>query len=99
MHARVSRMSVSADRIDDMTRGFQDQDLENLKGQSGFRGVTLMADRSSGDVIGITYWDSEDDLRSSEDAGSQARQHAAEAGSASGEPNVERLEVVFDEMV
>jgi heme-degrading monooxygenase HmoA len=99
MHARVSRLSVSADRIDDLTRGFQDQDLENLKSQSGFRGVTLMADRSSGEVTGITYWESEDDLRSSEEAGSQARSRAAEAGSASDEPSVERLEVVFDEMV
>jgi len=99
VHARVSRLKVSADRIDDLTQGFQESDLENLKGQSGFKGVTLMADRSSGDVIGVTFWESEDDLRSSEEAGEQARTRAAEAGQAGSQPQVERYEVVLDEMV
>jgi heme-degrading monooxygenase HmoA len=99
MHARISRMKVSADKIDELTEGFQQRDLDNLKGQSGFKGATLMGDRSSGEVIGITYWESEGDLSSSEQAGEEARTHAAEAGEAGREPEVSRYEVTFDEMV
>jgi heme-degrading monooxygenase HmoA len=61
--------------------------------------LKVSGDRSSGDVIGITYWESEDDLRASEEAGEQARTHAAEAGQSSGEADVARYEVVLDEMV
>jgi heme-degrading monooxygenase HmoA len=48
--------------------------------------------------VAVTFWESEDALRESEDAVKDARERAAETGGA-GEPRVERFEVILDTMV
>jgi heme-degrading monooxygenase HmoA len=39
-----------------------------FKGLDGFNGFTLIADRSSGKVIGVSFWESEEAMQASEDA-------------------------------
>ena len=63
---------------------------------SGFKGMLALADRSSGKMVGITLWESEDALRQSEEAANQLRSGAAGAGRAE-IVSVERFEVVVDE--
>jgi heme-degrading monooxygenase HmoA len=64
----------------------------------GFKGMTLLTDRQSGKTVAVTFWETQDALRDSEDAVKDARQRAVETGGA-GEPHVERFEVILDTMV
>ena len=98
MHARVTRLQMSADRIDDATRQLREEQLPRFRDQQGYKGFTVMADRGSGNVLGVSFWESEGDLQASEELGHESRSAAAETGGASGEPQVERYEVLFDDM-
>jgi heme-degrading monooxygenase HmoA len=55
-----------------------------------------MADRSSGRLVAVSYWESESDMQASEDATRESREAAAEVAGASGGPRVERYEVLLD---
>jgi heme-degrading monooxygenase HmoA len=56
------------DKIDDAASGFEQNDIPMFKGLDGFNGFTLIADRSSGKVIGVSFWESEEAMQASEDA-------------------------------
>jgi heme-degrading monooxygenase HmoA len=68
-----------------------------FKKLDGFKGMTLLTERQTGKTIAVTFWESEDALRQSEEAVKDARSRAAESGGA-GEPQVERFEVILDTM-
>jgi heme-degrading monooxygenase HmoA len=46
----------------------------------GNQGATLLVDRDSGKAITITYWDTEEHLRSSAEQANKLRQEAADTG-------------------
>jgi heme-degrading monooxygenase HmoA len=96
MHARVNTLQMDPQRIDDATRQLEEEDIPKFREIDGFRGLTLLADRASGKVIATTYWDSEEQMRNSEDAVKEARKRAAETGGASADPQVEQFEVAVD---
>jgi heme-degrading monooxygenase HmoA len=98
MHARQSTLQASPEKIDDMVQMLRDQQLPTLKEQQGYKGFTVMADRGSGKVVGLSYWESEGDLQASEEVGDRARSEAAQTGGATAEPTVERYEVLLDDM-
>jgi heme-degrading monooxygenase HmoA len=83
-------------RIDDALRQLEEQDIPGFREIDGFRGFTVLSDRSSGKVVATSYWDSEEQMRASEDAVKEARQRAADTGGASSEAQVERYEVSLD---
>ncbi len=98
MHARVSYIDAeSADRIDGVVEQVESDIVPTLKEQDGFKGMTVLADRESGRMIALTYWESEDALKTSEEVANKARGEAAETAG-SPEPRVERYEVAVDEM-
>ncbi len=99
MHARTGTLQVSPERIDDVVSMLRDQQIPQYRDQQGYKGFTVLADRDSGTVVGISFWESEDDLQASEDLAEQARSQAADTGEASGEPKVGRYEVLLDDMV
>lgn len=96
MHARVNTLQMDSERIDQALRQLEEQDIPAFREMDGFRGFTVLADRSTGKVIATSYWDSEEQMRASEDAVKEARKRAAETGGASSEPEVERYEVALD---
>ena len=96
MHARMSVFEGSGDRLDQIVRRVESEALPILREQSGFKGFTVLGDRSSGRVVATSYWDSEDDMRASEDAVRESREAAAEAIGASGGPQVTQYEVLLD---
>jgi heme-degrading monooxygenase HmoA len=98
MHARVTTLQLDPSKIDDAAAGLEQNDIPMFKGLDGFKGFTLIADRSSGKAIGTSYWESEEAMKASEEAVKDARAKAAETGGASAEPQVERFEVVLDTM-
>jgi heme-degrading monooxygenase HmoA len=96
MHARMTVIEGSAERIDEVAGQVESDVLPLLRGQSGFKGFTVMGDRSSGRVIAMSYWSSEQDMEASENAVRESRQRAAEAVGATGGPQVEYYEVLID---
>ena len=98
MHARVTTLTLDPGKVDDVIGQLEREDLDKLKATDGFRGMTLLIDRSSGKGIGTTYWDSEAAMKAAEQVGDETRRRAAETGGA-GEPQVERFEVAIDTFV
>jgi heme-degrading monooxygenase HmoA len=74
----------------------QEQTLPQLRKMDGFKGFVTLADRQSGKVLGVAFWESEEALRATEDAVSDVRSGAAEAagGTVAG---VEQYEVIVYE--
>jgi heme-degrading monooxygenase HmoA len=95
MHARLTRLEGSPERIDDAVRQTDDVWLPKLREIDGFRGVTTLADRSTGMIVTITYWESEDAMRASDEKVTDVRKDVADAVAVRSQPIVERYEVVI----
>jgi hypothetical protein len=93
MHARVSVFEAeNPDQVDGMLRQVREQVLPQAKQMDVFKGLIALGDRQSGKTLGITFWESEEAMRASEEAANRMRSETAEA---SGEQivGVERYEV------
>ena len=97
MHARVTTLDMEPARVDQVRDRLEAEDVPEFKKLDGFKGMTLLTDRQSGKTVAITFWESEDALRASEEAVRGARERAAEGGGG-GAPQVERFEVILDTM-
>ena len=96
MYARLTTIQGLPDRMDDATRHVQEQTLPQLRQMDGFEGFVALADRQSGRLVGVAFWESEEALRATEEAVSNVRSGAAEAAGG-GVAGVEEYEVVFYE--
>jgi heme-degrading monooxygenase HmoA len=97
MHARSGAFRLSAEKVDDAISTFESEQLPRYKEQDGYKGFTLLADRDSGEVLGISFWESEDALKASDELGEEARSEVNERGEAEAEPETKRWEVVVDD--
>ena len=97
MFARVSTFQGPPDRTAEGIRVAREQILPAARLQEGFLGIYLLFDRESGRSLSVTLWESEEDMKASEDAALRARTESAEAA---GEiiVGVERYEVALHEM-
>ena len=95
--ARVSRLAGSADRIDESIRFAEESVLPSARRLEGWRGVLSLVDRRSGAVTLITFWESQEAMRASEQQADQLRSKTAEAGQQT-ITGVERYEVVMQEV-
>ena len=93
MVARVSRIEVSPDKLEDALAQFRDETLASFQAQDGFDGVTLLVDRGAGVILGTTFWESEEHMTRAETVGEEARQKAAQTGGATAEPTREVFDV------
>jgi heme-degrading monooxygenase HmoA len=97
MHARISTLEGSPDQIDEGLRYVRENVLPQLQQQDGFKGMAALADRQTGKTLGVTFWESEQALRASEEAANSLREESAEAMSDT-IAGVERYEVGFLEL-
>ncbi len=97
MYARISTLEGSPDQIDQGLRYVWENVLPQLQQQDGFEGMIALADRQTGRTLGVTFWESEEALRASEEAAERLRADSAEAMSDT-IAGVERYEVGFMEM-
>jgi heme-degrading monooxygenase HmoA len=97
MNARIGRISYSPDKTDELKRHVQENVVPRYEGAAGYKGFTLLLDSSSGEAIGISFWESEDAMRATDDLGDQARSGAAEAASGS-DKGRQYFEVAIDTM-
>lgn len=78
MHARMSTLEGSPDELDEGLRDIKEQVLPLLRQQDGFEGFIALGDRQSGELIGITFWASEQAMQASEEVGERTRVDTAE---------------------
>ena len=78
MHARVSTIQGAPSKVDDVARQAQEQTLPQLQKLEGFEGFVVLGDRQSGKMLGVSFWESEEALRASDEAASSVRSAAAE---------------------
>jgi heme-degrading monooxygenase HmoA len=97
MNARTGRISFDPGKADEVERHVRENVVPQYEEKDGFKGFTLMLDRSNGVGIGISFWETEDAMQATDDLGDQARQGAAEAGEGS-DKGPEHFEVVIDTM-
>jgi heme-degrading monooxygenase HmoA len=96
MHARLSRFAgLPPERIDATIEEFRDQQLPELEGQGGFKGVMLLLNRRTGQAAAVTFWETEADLHASERVAASARAAAVASAQPAREPVVDRYEVVL----
>jgi hypothetical protein len=74
MHARVTLLTTTPDKIGDVQSSIEGTVIPTLKGVAGFSGGHFLADRSSGKCIGITLFESEAALAGSRDAAAGIRE-------------------------
>jgi heme-degrading monooxygenase HmoA len=97
VHVRVTTLHMDPSTLDQVTAQLESEDVPGFQQLDGFKGMTVVADRQSGKTMALSFWESEEAMRGSEEAVKEARQRAADTRGA-GEPQVERFEVLLDTM-
>jgi heme-degrading monooxygenase HmoA len=96
MNARLSRWAgLPPERLDQTVRQFEEDHLPAIERQPGYTGVVVMLDRTSGRAAAITFWETEADMRASDQLAEEARAAVEAAVQAEREPIVDRYEVVL----
>jgi heme-degrading monooxygenase HmoA len=67
MHARLLRMQVKPERIDEAVRIFAEEVAPGCRAQRGFRGAYFLVDRKLGECLPITLWETEADMVATEE--------------------------------
>ena len=96
MHARLTTLEATPDRMDDVTREVQEHVLPQLQQLDGFKGFIALRDRVSGRLRGVALWESEEALRATDEAAARIRGGVAEATGGT-VASVENYEVVVFE--
>jgi heme-degrading monooxygenase HmoA len=99
MYVRMTRVQAPPDKVNEMTKNFENNVLKRVKAAPGYQGGVMLANRQTGDGIGVTYWESAKALGGSEQAGIDARTSAAKDVAGTRIINVERSEVMIMERV
>jgi heme-degrading monooxygenase HmoA len=96
MFARVSKLQGPPEMIDEAVRYANENILPKAKQLKGWKGVVSLGDRNTGEGLLVTFWETEEDMLASEEAGVQFRRESADqSGGAVGETT--RYEVLVDE--
>jgi hypothetical protein len=93
MYARHVTVHGSPDRLDKAVLSVRDNVLPVLQRCAGFKGQLLLIDRAKGEAIGISLWDTEENMNASEEKVAPARQQTADQVGAGGAPEVALYEL------
>jgi heme-degrading monooxygenase HmoA len=86
----------SEDEIEQQIKILRENIIPTARQMEGYKGVLSLGDRTSGKGVTLTFWETEETMRASEDAANKLRQQAADdmqeeiAG-------VERFEIFINE--
>jgi heme-degrading monooxygenase HmoA len=92
VYARVSTLEGPPELMDESLRLTREVVLPQGRLMEGFKGMIALGDRHSGRTLGITFWESEEAMRTSEEAAKRLREESAKAGGDT-IASVERYEV------
>ena len=74
MHARVTTVSIPAEKMAEATSIYQQNIVPSLQATNGFKGCYLLTDAGSGKGLSITLWEREADGVAYESSGSYREQ-------------------------
>jgi len=97
VYARLSEFEAHPEQLDEMNREGIEHVLPALEMQEGYSGGLVLADRKSGKVLAITFWESEQTMDATEEAAHWLRAFSAESAEGMIQ-NVDRYEVFFSEV-
>ena len=78
MHARMTTMEGSSERLDEGLRQIREDVLPQLQQQDGYKGFIVFDNRQNGELVGFSLWESEQAMRASEEVGVRTRRESAE---------------------
>lgn len=94
MYARATSIQVQPGRLDEAIQLYRDSLAPAAQAMTGFKGTTLLTDAKTGKCLGITFWETEADLKSSEEPNGYYHEQVAKFGPLLvGSPVVDRYEV------
>src|SRR5215216_4342862 len=98
MFARVTTLEGPPEHIDEALRDVRERILPRIQQYDGYNGFIALGERRTGKVLGITLWESEQALRSTEEE--EANRLGGETAEAVGQviANVESYDVPFLEL-
>jgi heme-degrading monooxygenase HmoA len=67
MHARILRMQVKPERIDEAARLFAEDVVPSCHNQPGYRGAYFLVERKLGECVPITLWETEAEMMATEE--------------------------------
>ena len=79
MFARVSTFTGASDQVDEAVRQVREDVLPRTEQLDGYKGAYLLVDRENGKSLAVTFWESEEAMRESEEATSTLRSEIADA--------------------
>ena len=77
--ARLSSLAGPPEGIDEGIRFIKQQIIPEANDLTGWKGIIALTDRTTGRTKTITFWDSEESLRATEERANELRSQAAEA--------------------
>jgi heme-degrading monooxygenase HmoA len=95
--ARVTKFEGSPERVDELRYAVVERVLPAARRLDGFAGVLVFADRPSGKVLAVSFWESEQAMDASEESAYWFRVYSAEAADET-VTSVERYDVVFSDL-
>jgi heme-degrading monooxygenase HmoA len=98
MFGRMTTLEGSPETVEAGIAMLRDEVFPGARDMDGFKGLIAFGDRSTGKMMAVTLWATEDAMKASEEGASQLRASTSDAVSAR-IASVDRLEVVFDERV
>lgn len=69
MYARHLTTYVHPDRMDEALKIYEENVIPRGQTQEGYRGLYVLADRETGKVVSISFWDSKEDALANEAGG------------------------------
>ena len=97
MHARMTTMEGSSERLAEGLREIREDVLPQLQQQDGFKGFVVFDNRQNGRLVGFSLWESEQAMQASEEVGDRTRRKSAQTMSDT-IAGVERYEVALFEV-
>jgi heme-degrading monooxygenase HmoA len=98
MYARASTIVGDPSRVDETVKMLETEILAQLEQVDGFQGIVALGDRTTGKSLVVTFWESEDAMKASEERANQLRSDAASRLGATGAPQVDRYEVLLQKV-
>ena len=94
MFSRVNFLETAPERMDDVARVVREVVHPGIRDEPGYAGYIVLADRASGNALGVTLWASEE-TREASDAKARQIRPRVEEGTGGTMRSVERYEVLF----
>jgi heme-degrading monooxygenase HmoA len=67
MVARMLRMQIKAEHIDEAARLFAEDVVPSCRSQAGYRGAYFLVERKLGECLPVTLWETEADMLATEE--------------------------------